>query len=253
MLPILFGSGTRLCGYLLDSGKQYRTTAVLGIATTTGDAEGEVTLDRSRESPPSPEAVADVLRRFVGEITQVPPMYSALKRDGVPLYKLARRGIEVERAPRRIRIDAMVLEEYRWPRLVLTVQCSKGTYIRTLVEDIAVALGTVGHVGALRRLAVVPFSGHKMHPLDSLESVGAAGGLDALDALLLPPDLVLPGWPAVELDAAAALRLGQGQAVSAEPGWPLGAVRIYAPPRHFIALGTVTAEGWLEPERVFHR
>jgi tRNA pseudouridine55 synthase len=253
MLPILFGSGTRLCGYLLDSRKEYAATGFLGIATTTGDAEGEVTVDRSGEPAPSPDAVADVLRRFVGEISQVPPMYSALKRDGVPLYRLARRGVDVERAPRRVVIDTLVLEEYRWPHLVLTVRCSKGTYIRTLVEDIAAALGTVGHVVALRRLAVLPFAGYPMHALDSLQATADAGGLDALDALLLPPDLALPDWPAVELDAAAATRLGQGQAVPAEPVWPLGAVRVYAKPRRFIALGTVTAEGRLEPERVFRR
>jgi tRNA pseudouridine55 synthase len=253
MLPILFGSGTRLCGYLLDSRKEYRTTARLGIATTTGDAEGEVTVDRSEEAAPSPDAVADALRQFVGEISQVPPMYSALKRDGVPLYRLARRGVEVERAPRRVVIDALVLEDYRWPHLALTVRCSKGTYIRTLVEDIATALGTVGHVAALRRTAVVPFAGYPMHTLDNLQAVAGAGGLDGLDALLLPPDLALPDWPAVEIDADAATRLGQGQAVGAGAAWPLGAVRVYSHERRFIALGTVTAEGWLEPQRVFHR
>jgi len=251
MLPILFGSGTRLCGYLLDSRKEYRTTATLGVATSTGDAEGEITLDRSGDSPPSADAVTDVLRRFVGEISQVPPMYSALKRDGVPLYRLARQGIDVERAPRRVTIDALVLEEYRWPRLTLTVQCSKGTYIRTLVEDIAVALGTVGHVAVLRRLAVLPFVGQPMHSLDSLQTVAAAGGLPALDTFLLAPELALPSWPAVELDADAATRLGQGQTVAAKPGWPLGEVRIYAQPQRFIALGVVTAEGRLEPQRVF--
>jgi tRNA pseudouridine55 synthase len=122
-----------------------------------------------------------------------------------------------------------------------------------LVEDIAAALGTVGHVTALRRTAVVPFAGYPMHPLDNLEAVAGAGGLDALDALLLPPDLALPDWPAVEIDADAATRLGQGQAVAAGPAWPLGAVRVYASAGRFIALGTVTAEGRLEPQRVFHR
>jgi tRNA pseudouridine55 synthase len=242
-----------LCGYLLDSRKEYRTTAVLGVATTTGDAEGEVTLDRYQDAPPSLDAVSSVLRQFVGEISQVPPMYSALKRDGVPLYRLARRGIDVERAPRRVVIDSLVLEEYRWPQLTLTVQCSKGTYIRTLVEDIAASLGTVGHVGALRRLAVVPFAGYPMHSLESLQTLAATGGLDALDRVLLSPDLALPDWPSVELDASAAARLGQGQAVPAEPDWPVGAVRVYGRPQRFIALGTVTADGRLQPQRVFQR
>jgi tRNA pseudouridine55 synthase len=251
MLPILFGSATRLGGYLLDAKKEYRTTALLGIATATGDADGEVTLDRSGDTPPTPDAVAEVLGRFTGEISQVPPMYSALKRDGVPLYRLARRGVEVERAPRRVVIEALVLEEYRWPHMVLTVRCSKGTYIRTLVEDIAAALGTVAHVAALRRLSVAPFEGRQMHELDGLRAAEEAGGLDALDALLLSPDLALPDWPAVELDAALATRFGQGQAVAAESAWPSGAVRVYAAPERFIALGTVTADGLLTPERVF--
>jgi tRNA pseudouridine55 synthase len=254
MLPVLFGSGTRLCGYLLESGKEYRATAVLGVATTTGDAEGEVTAHRPDGPRPSESEVAAVLRRFVGEIEQIPPMYSALKRDGVPLYRLARRGVAVEREARRVRIESLVLEEYRWPNLVMTVRCSKGTYIRTLVEDIAVALGTVGHVGQLRRLGVTPFAGEPMHALAELERLAALPeGLRALDALLLPPDRALPDWPAVRLDAASAARLLQGQAVRAEPAWPQGAVRVYAADEEFIALGTVSPEGRLAPDRVFRR
>jgi tRNA pseudouridine55 synthase len=180
-------------------------------------------------------------------------MYSALKRGGVPLYRLARRGIDVERAPRRVVISALALEEYRWPHVVLRVRCSKGTYIRTLVEDIAAGLGTVAHVAALRRLSVVPFAGRAMHELDGLRATDAAGGLPALDSLLLSPDLALPDWPAIELREAEATRFTQGQALTAEAAWPAGAVRVYAEQARFIALGTVTRERQLEPERVFRR
>jgi tRNA pseudouridine55 synthase len=253
MLPILFGSGTRLSGYLLDSHKEYRATATFGVATATGDADGKVTVDRSADPPPPVDAVTAALAQFHGEISQVPPMYSALKRGGVPLYRLARRGVDVERAPRRVVIDALALEQYRWPQLVLTVRCSKGTYIRTLVEDIAAALGTVAHVASLRRLSVGPFEGATMHTLDGLETTARCGGLEMLDALLLPPDRALPGWPAVEVDAVTAARLVQGQPVAAAPAWPPGSVRVYAEPHRFIAIARVTAEGQLAPERVFRR
>jgi tRNA pseudouridine55 synthase len=122
-----------------------------------------------------------------------------------------------------------------------------------LIEDIAAALGTVGHVAALRRLAVMPFADQPMYALERLEEVAQHGGLDALDAVLLPPDLALPDWPAIEVGTAVADRLVQGQTVPAEPAWPSGAVRVYAEQRRFIALGTVTAEGRLAPDRVFRR
>jgi tRNA pseudouridine55 synthase len=252
MLPICFGSATRLSGYLLDARKVYRVSAALGIATTTGDAEGAVIADRSAEPAADAARVAATLRQFVGEIEQVPPMYSALKRDGVPLYRLARQGVEVAREPRRVVIEELTLEAYRWPDLTLVVRCSKGTYIRTLVEDIAVALGTVGHVAALRRLAVGPFAEGQMHSLDALET-SAAGGIAALDALLLPPDQALQGWPVVRLARAAAERLGHGQALPADPAWPAGAVAVYTEPNEFVAIATVTADGQLLPERVFLR
>jgi tRNA pseudouridine55 synthase len=251
MLPIFFGAATHLCSYLLDSRKEYRTTAQLGVSTTTGDAEGEVVSDRSGEPPPSADAVDRTLARFVGEIEQVPPMYSALKRGGVPLYRLARRGVEVERASRRVVIDELALEEYRWPQLTLRVRCSKGTYVRTLVEDIAQALGTVGHVAALRRIAVLPFTG----PMHTLAAVGAAAvaGTEALDALLLPPDAAIPGIPPVSVSAATATRLAHGQSVPAEPAWPPGIVRVYSEEGAFLALGQVTGDGRLAPQRVFRR
>lgn len=252
MLPIFFGSATRLAGYMLEARKNYRVTATLGIATATGDAEGAITEDRSHEAPPDSAVIATTVAGFVGEREQVPPMYSALKRDGVPLYRLARAGVEVERQPRRVVIEELTLDRYEWPVLKLTVRCSKGTYIRTLVEDIAKAAGTVGHVTHLRRLAVDPFDAHGMHSLDALETA-AAEGPQALDRFLLPPDAALEGWASAHVPPADAARLTQGQAVPANTGLPLGLVKVYAQSGTFIAIATATSDGRLAPERVFIR
>lgn len=252
MLPVFFGSATRLAAFLLDARKVYRVTATLGVATTTGDAEGEVTSDRSAEPPPALDTLRRAVAGFHGEIEQIPPMYSALKRGGVPLYRLARAGLEVERAPRRVVIEELVLEQYDWPSLTLRVRCSKGTYVRTLVEDIARAVGTVGHVRVLHRLGVEPFLEHEMHGLPDLETA-AREGLTALDTRLLPPDAALASWPSVVLEEHAAERLCHGQNQPAGPDWPPGAVRVYGPGGRFIAVGTVTAERQLAPDRVFVR
>lgn len=249
MLPICFGAATSLCGHLLDASKSYRVVARLGVATTTGDAEGEVT----QEAPipaPDRQTVEHALSQFLGEIEQVPPMYSALKRDGVPLYKLARSGVEVAREPRRVVIDAIEIEAYDWPHLTLAVHCSKGTYIRTLVEDIAVALGTVGHVRELRRLSVTPFSHNAMIPLDSLEALAARDPAE-LDAVLLPMETALPDWGSVTLGTAAAARLMHGQNVPVGTDSPLGKVKVYGPTNDLIAFGEVGPDRRLAPTRVF--
>lgn len=254
MLPICFGGATRLSGLLLDAHKEYRVTATLGVATSTGDAEGAVTVDLSAEPPPAVEAVASALGRFRGEIEQVPPMYSALKHGGVPLYRLARDGQEVDRAPRRVAIFELDLEEYRWPVLTLRVRCSKGTYIRTLVEDIAVALGTVGHVAMLRRLLVAPFRPTDvMHTMEHLEAVAAQGGIVALDGLLLPAARALEGWAEARLEAPEAARLAHGQELPADPAWSVGPVAVFGPDGELMAIGAVTSDGKLRPKRVFLR
>jgi tRNA pseudouridine55 synthase len=257
MLPICFGAATRLGGFLLDARKSYRVTASLGVATDTADADGVVT--ERRDGPiPHESAVREALAGFVGEIDQVPPMYSALKRDGVPLYRLARRGVTVERAARRVTIDALTCERYAWPELELAVRCSKGTYVRTLVVDVAAALGTLGHVLALRRTAVEPFAAEQMTSLDALDDLAAADDRAALDRLLLPPDSALPDWPSVVLEPGAAERLEHGQAVAADPAWALGQTKVYRAPRDssardLLALAEVTADGRLVPQRVFPR
>jgi tRNA pseudouridine55 synthase len=250
MLPILFGAATRLCGFMLEAHKTYRVTAALGVATTTGDAEGEPTETRTQEPAPEPAAVAAAVSRFVGDVDQVPPMYSALKRGGVPLYRLARSGVEVERQPRRVRIEELTIERYDWPELQLLVRCSKGTYVRTLVEDVARAAGTVGHVAALRRLAVSPFEEQLMRSFADLEAAAAEG---ALERMLLPADAGIQGWPLTRVGPLEAARLTHGQPVAADPALPCGQVRVYAESGGLVAIGVVTPERQLEPKRVFIR
>src|SRR5215471_3139735 len=187
MLPICFGIATRLGAFLLDADKTYRVTARLGIATDTCDADGAVVERRDGPQPTEPELRA-ALGRFEGDIDQTPPMYSALKHEGQRLYRLARRGEVVTRATRRVSIYELVLERYSWPDAELLVRCSKGTYVRSLVVDLALSLGTVAHVAALRRLAVAPFEGEPMATFEELESLAGAEGLGALDSRLLPAD-----------------------------------------------------------------
>lgn len=248
MLPICFGAATKLSGYLLEARKTYAVVAAFGAATDTGDSDGEI-VERSDAPPPDRDRVVRALASFLGDSEQVPPMYSALKRGGRPLYELARRGIDVERAARHVRIDAIELKSYRWPECRFDVTCSKGTYVRTLVADIAIALGTLGHVTGLRRLAVEPFDSDAMVDLDVLERA-AANGFDALDGFLLPVDSPLAGWPRVDLDAARADRLAHGQRVPAEPDWPRGVVRVDTG-SGFLGIGEVLPEGELVSRRLF--
>jgi tRNA pseudouridine55 synthase len=170
----------------------------------------------------------------------------------VPLYRLARSGIEVERSPRRVRIEELTVERYAWPDLEMHVRCSKGTYVRTLVEDVARAAGTVGHVAVLRRLSVSPFAEQGMRTFAELETA-AADGPAALDRLLLPAEAALEGWPSAYLDPAEAAKLAHGQAVPADPALPCGQVKVYADAGQLIAIGLVTAEHRLTPTRVFIR
>jgi tRNA pseudouridine55 synthase len=252
MLPIFFGAATRLASYMLEARKTYRVVATLGSATTTGDAEGETIEDRSSQGAPPRAAIEAGVNRFVGETEQIPPMYSALKRDGVPLYRLARSGVDVERSPRRVVIDTLEIERYDWPALQLRVRCSKGTYVRTLVEDVAKAAGTLGHVAALRRLAVGPFAERELRTFEEIE--GAANeGTARLDGLLLPADAALEGWSSALVPSNDAARLAQGQSVAANAEVPCGRVKIYAESGRFIAIGVVTAERLLTPTRVFIR
>jgi tRNA pseudouridine55 synthase len=247
VLPLCFGEATKVAGLLLDADKRYVATLTLGRKTDTGDREGAV-IESATVPALNETLLRSVLDRFVGDTTQIPPMYSALKRDGEALYEIARRGEVVERAPRAVRISALQLLEWSADSVLFDVRCSKGTYVRTLGEDIAAALGTVGHLGALRRTDVGDvFSEQPVHTLESLERM--AGHEDSLDALLLPPDLALGAWPAVRLAEEAAARFMHGQALAIDA--LSGRTKVYGPEDRFLGLAEVSG-GLLVPKRLFN-
>jgi tRNA pseudouridine55 synthase len=241
LLVLLFGEATKFAGPLLDSDKEYLATVKLGERTTTGDAEGA--LLEKRPVNASAADVEAVLARFRGAIEQVPPMHSALKRDGVPLYKLARKGRTVERAARRVEIHELELLRYAAPFAELRVRCSKGTYIRALAEDIGFALDTGAHLAALRRTASGRFG------------VGDALTVEALRAIpqpverLLPLGALLADLPATELDAAAEARLRNGQSLKIS-GLQAGMRALYRADGAVIGLGHALPEGELRALRL---
>lgn len=245
MLPVCLGEATKFSGYLLDQAKTYLAQVRLGVATSTGDCTG----DAVREAPVPELGAADidrVLDRFRGDIEQVPPMYSALKIDGQRLHQLARQGKVVERKPRPVTIHRLELVAAADAELTLRVTCSKGTYIRTLAEDIAQALGTVGHTAALRREAVEPFGDALgMHTLAELEGLEP----DQLDPLLLPPDTALLDLPRVDLAADMAWRLTHGQNVALDVAPDGATVRVYGSDG-FLGVGDVTGDRQLRPRRL---
>lgn len=247
LLPICFGQATKASGMLLDADKTYGVSIALGERTATGDREGEVV-----ERAPLPDLGEETVRRiaagFLGESQQVPPMYSALKHQGKRLYRLARQGVEVERPPRRIVIQRLELLGIEPGRLQFEVDCSKGTYVRSLAEDIARACGTVGHVHSLRRLRLGPFQDPWLHSLEAVER--AAEQPQELQTMLLPVDAAIPGMPAVSLGLAEQACVLQGQPVFASgPGAAL--VRMYGVDGQFLGVGRMSTEGRrLAPERI---
>ncbi len=249
MLAICFGQATKISPFLLEADKAYRVTARFGVQTDTGDADGAVVRELPGWTPGRTELEA-VLPEFTGEILQVPPMYSALKHGGRRLYELARAGEHVERSARPIKISALGLELYSGATAVFYVHCGKGTYIRTLVEDLASRLGGCGHVTALRRLWVAPFEESQMQTLEAVAAALEPGGR-GLEALLIPPDSGIDGCPAVELTAAEAFYLLQGQQVNAGRDAAPGLARLYDPSGRFLGVGEVLAEGRVAPRRLF--
>jgi tRNA pseudouridine55 synthase len=246
MLPICLGEATKVAGDITAARKRYQFTIALGSRTATGDREGEVV----EEAPVPPLTVAQVelaLGHFRGSQAQVPPMFSALKRDGQPLYKLARAGITVERAPRHIELTELTLLGLGDGQLELTALCSKGTYIRVLAEDIARYLGTCGHVVALRRLYVEPFDQAPMHTLAEVEA-SCQGGTPLP---MIAPDEALPGMAAVHLPADLAGRLAHGQTVVVAGGTATGKVRLYDAQGRFMGLGEAAPGGQVRPRRLF--
>jgi len=249
MLPLCFGEATKVCAYLLAADKTYRVTAKLGVATDTGDADGTQTAQGDVPSL-SADDWNEILQGFRGESLQIPPMYSALKKEGKRLYELARKGEVVEREPRPIRIDEIELLEAAGARLVFRVRCSKGTYIRSLVEDIARLAGTVGHTSRLHRENVGDFRAEDMLDLRGAEAA-AAEGPEPLRAQLLPADRALARMPDVSLESALAEKFCGGQAVPGGATGQSGLTRVYGEKREFLGVGELSGDGMIAPRRVF--
>jgi tRNA pseudouridine55 synthase len=248
LLPICFGEATKFGAQLLDADKTYRVTVRLGERTQSADRESEV-IERRELPAYSSQDLAEALRSFPREYAQVPPMHSALKQDGKPLYAYARSGITRERAPRALIIRDMQLLDWQPPDLRFDVRCTKGTYIRVLAEDLAAQLGTIAHLAALRRLGVAPFGAEPQWPFEALESMSPAHRQEAL----LPVDAALTAWRRLDLIAGEVGAFRQGQCVSV----PLeharavpGTVRIYAAGLGFLGLGELEASGRLVPLRL---
>jgi tRNA pseudouridine55 synthase len=249
MLPICFGEATKLSGFLLDADKHYRVTCQLGVSTNTGDAAGEI-VARAPVPALASGQVRAVLAEFTGEIEQVPPMHSALKHQGRRLYQLARAGLEVERRPRPVTIHVLELLELASDRLELEVRCSKGTYIRTLAQDIGARLGCGAHVSGLRRLGAGPFTADQMISMEQLEAARAQGGVEALDKLLFPMDAALANKPRVELAEPVAFYLRQGQPVLVPHAPTRGRLRLYDDRGRFLGVGEVLDDGRIAPRRL---
>ncbi|MDN5863276.1 MAG: tRNA pseudouridine(55) synthase TruB [Salinisphaera sp.] len=250
LLPVCLGQATKVSAFLLDADKTYWVRAQLGTKTTTGDAEGEIL---AQGTPPALDAaqIQSALAGLHGEQEQVPPMYSAVKHHGRRLYELAREGVEVERVARRIRIHEFTLLERSERELVLRVRCSKGTYVRTLVETLAEALGTCGHVGALRREVVGPFHAQAMLTCVSLAAVAEQEGAGGLDRFLLPIEAALTDWPAMDMDPDSLFYLRRGQPVQLPRAPTSGWVRLHDPNGRLVAAGEVLEDGRIAPRRLF--
>lgn len=245
LLPVCFGEATKVSGFLLDADKEYAVRCTLGARTTTGDAEGEV-LETCSLPDLTQTQIEKVFERFHGEVTQVPPMYSALKHQGQRLYDLAREGIVVPRKPRNVLIHALELKAFSKDFLEFNVRCSKGTYIRTLAEDLASSLGCFAHVSELRRFAVGSFN--SMHTLDEVHH-HAHMGYSALDNLLMPADSALHEWAKVELGGDAVWYFLRGQAVITSGTPTAGWIRVYGNDR-FLGLAEVLPDGRVAPRRL---
>lgn len=246
LLPVLFGEATKFSGLLLDSEKEYLAGVLLGISTSTADADGEV-LER-RNAAVDDARLELALAQFRGAIDQVPPMYSALKHQGRPLYELARQGIEIERAPRRVVVSALQLLGRSGDLLSLRVRCSKGTYVRALAADLGAALGTGAHLASLRRTAAGRFAVADAVPLDALVALDEAGR----DRWVRPLDELFEGLPRVALDRASAERFAHGQAVP-DGGQAVGRCQVRDPLDRLLGLGEIDAGGELRPVRLLAR
>ncbi|MCE5182890.1 MAG: tRNA pseudouridine(55) synthase TruB [Betaproteobacteria bacterium] len=244
MLPICFGEATKFSQFLLDANKTYRAVFKLGQTTTTGDSEGEVT--SSSAVAVSREQVEQALRQFVGTISQVPPMYSALKFQGKALYTYARAGIEIERAARQVTIYSLTLDAFAGDELTVTVECSKGTYIRVLAEDLGRALGCGAYMLALRRTRIGDFEIGQAATLEFLEALSP----EDRDAQLLLPECLLNKFPEVVLDRDSAHYFRQGQSIWLPKQAHSEVVVVYDENRCLVGIGEITDDGKVAPKRL---
>lgn len=249
LLPLCFGEATKFSADLLNADKEYLTTVKFGEKTSTGDSEGEVIF--SAEPKFSFKEFCDVLNRFRGEIVQIPPMYSALKKDGVPLYKLARKGEEIEREPRKVVISSLDIVDFQPPEVTLLVRCSKGTYIRTLGEDIGSALGCGAHLKTLRRTGIADLHIEEAVDLDLFEHMTEEQRI----AVLLPPDRLLQSLAPVRLNAGATKKFLNGMKVRTdECSTEETKVRVYGTSAEktefLLGVGRLASDGTLAPDRL---
>jgi tRNA pseudouridine55 synthase len=249
LLPICFGEATKLSAFLLDADKHYRVRVKLGETTTTADAEGEV-VEKIDPSGVSEQDLRAVMGDFLGEQQQLPPMYSAIKHQGERLYKLARQGVEVERETRTIHIRSLDLLSFELPEFELDVHCSKGTYVRTLAEDIGKRLGCGAHVIGLRRTGVGPYDDQSMVTLEQIQSAFADKRFQEMDEWMLPLESALAEWPEVNLTADAAFYLQQGQPILVPNAPTSGWVRLYANQSDFLGVGQILDDGRVAPKRL---
>lgn len=249
LLPLCLGEATKLSSFLLDADKVYEGVCKLGIKTSTADAEGEVIATRPVPTLSEAELRA-TLEKFVGDIEQIPPMHSAIKMQGQPLYKLAHQGIEVERQPRQVSIHSLELTRFDNEEFAFVLHCSKGTYVRTLVEDIGELLGCGAHLSALRRTGVGPFEISHALTIDALEQILVDQGLAGLDQQLIPMDQALENWPAVHLSDNSAYYVRQGQPVQVAKAPTSGWVRLFAQNDHFLGVGQILDDGRVAPKRL---
>ena len=249
MLPICLGEATKFSQFLLDADKRYLVTAKLGERTDTSDAEGQIV--ETRDVNVKTSEILTALEQFRGDILQVPTMFSALKHNGKPLYEYARQGITVEREARPITIFELNFIEYNAPYLTLEVHCSKGTYIRTLVDDLGEALGCGGHVTMLRRTAVADYPTEKMLDWNALQALAEAQDLALLDALLLPMDTAVAKLPALTLNESQTQGIGFGQRVKFDnPNRLQGQVRLFSHENRFLGVAVIDENNVIRPQRL---
>lgn len=251
VLPLCFGEATKFSQYLLTSDKKYLTTLKLGVATDSGDADGQVVAERPVENI-SEARVEEALRFFRGEIDQVPSMFSAVKHQGQPLYKLARQGIEIEREARRVKIFSNQIVALEGDELTLAIHCSKGTYVRTIAEELGEHLGCGAHVTALRRLAAGPYDESDLVTFETLEAALDSEG--TLDRFLLPVASAVGDWPEVRLNDDTAYYVRQGQPVivphAPASGWVRLSQQVGEGSTRFLGVGEVLDDGRVAPRRL---